>query len=141
MGMHIAAAPVEVKTLGRFKVGGNTGTHVVKLVDAATKTDVPNGAVTVDLTTGNAGEFVYSNLSVPVTLSPGLDYYLISEETNNGDQFYDSVATKVAAIKDMRGPTPVDVVTRVYAVNGDGAGIYTTSPIDNSTYGPVDLQY
>jgi len=141
MGMHIGAAPVEVKTLGRFKVGGNMGTHIVKLVDAATKADVPGGSVSVDLSGGNAGEFVYGTLAAPVTLSAGLDYYLISEEMNNGDQYYDSALTRVDAKQDIRGPVPVDVVTRVYAVNGDGAGMYTVSPTDHSTYGPVDLQY
>jgi hypothetical protein len=73
----------------------------------------------------------YAPLAAPVTLNAGADYYLISQELAGGDQFLDSNTTV----------TTTAVVSKVYAVNGDGAGNYTTSPTPGTIYGPLDLQY
>lgn len=132
MGFTVASAPLVVKTLGRFVVAGNAGAHKLKLVDAASKQDVPGGSVTVNLAGHSAGDFAYGDLTNPVTLNAGADYYLVSEEMDPNDQSYISADTKV---------TTTNVVTRVYAVNGDFSGNYNTAPINDFVYGPVDLQY
>jgi hypothetical protein len=131
MGITVGAAPLVVKTLGRFLVPGNNGVHLVKLVDGATKADIPGGSVNLNLAGGSAGDFVFAQLPAEITLNPGADYYIISQEMMGGDQWHDS-DTQVS----MTG-----VVTRVYAVNGDGAGNYNTAPVNGSLYGPVNLQY
>ena len=131
MGITVGAAPLVVKTLGRFMVPGNTGAHLVKLVDGATKADIPGGSVNLNLAGGAAGDFVFAQLPSEITLNPGADYYIISQEVSGGDQWHDS-NTQVS----MTG-----VVTKVYAVNGDGAGNYNTAPVNGSLYVPVNLQY
>jgi hypothetical protein len=80
---------VQVTQLGRYVVGGDTGTHTMKLVNASTGQDVVGGSVTVNLAGGQAGTFVYSRLASPITLSANTTYYLVSQEAAGGDQWYD----------------------------------------------------
>ena len=84
-----ASGGMQVTELGRYVVAGNTETHIVKLVNASTGQDVTGGSVTVNLAGGQAGTFAYSQLSSPVTLSPNTAYYLVSQEVQGGDQWYD----------------------------------------------------
>lgn len=91
VGMHlvVGSQPLTVTALGRFKLSGNTGKHQVKLVRASDGADVTGAAVTVDLASGNANEFQYARLSSPIILSPGTAYYLMSQETQGGDYWYE----------------------------------------------------
>jgi hypothetical protein len=137
MGIQVGSRPLMVKNLGRIFAPGNSHAHAIKLVDGATKMDVPGSAAMVVVNTGNVDEFVYTTLPNAVTLNAGADYYLISEEAvmvagMPGDEFYDSANTSVAT-------TPVAM--RVYAVNGDGMGTYNLSPLNDFVYGPLDFQY
>jgi hypothetical protein len=79
-----------VSELGRWVVPGNTGTHIVKLVDASTGIDL--GSVSVATAGAPAGQFKYTTLSTAVTLAPGAAYYVLSQETAGGDQWYDFAA-------------------------------------------------
>lgn len=131
IGFTVAGAPLVVQTLGRYVVPGSTGSHTLKLVDAATRADVPGGAVTLDLSTVSAsGDFAYASLLTPITLNAGADYFLVSSESLGGDQYYDSNIVVASA-----------VVSRLYPVYGDNAGNYTVAPDPGIAYGPVDLEY
>jgi hypothetical protein len=112
-------------------LSGNSGAHQMKLVDGATKADVPGSAITLNIAGAQAGMFAYAALAAPVTLNAGADYYLICQEAAGGDQFFDS----------NTAVTTTAVASKVYAVNGDGAGNYTTSPNAGTVYGPLDIQY
>ena len=83
----VGGVPLTVSALGRIYVPGNTGSHVVKLV-ASDGTDVLGGSVTVSLPSGAPGTFAYVALASPVMLTANTTYYLISQEVNGGDQFY-----------------------------------------------------
>jgi hypothetical protein len=131
MGIRIGAVPMVVKTLGRMAVADGGASHLMKIVDGATKADVPGGSATVLPASGTAMTFVYAPLPAAVTLNPGQDYYILSREQDMGDQFFDSSTTVT---------TTPGAVTMVYAVNGDN-GMYTVSPIQGMIYGPVDVQY
>ncbi len=77
-----------VTQLGRWKIAGNSGTHSVKLYNSG-------GVVrtaSVDLTTGSSGSYVYAPIT-PITLSASTAYWILSEETNGGDQWYDGDTT------------------------------------------------
>jgi hypothetical protein len=134
MGIRVAASGLVVKSLGRWFIPGNADVHAMKIVDAATKTDVPGGSVTIPLPTSGltVERFVYASLPAGLALTPGADYYVISQESNGGDQFYDSAAMTV---------TTTAKASRIYAVNGDGVSTYNASPVQGTSYGPVDLQY
>jgi hypothetical protein len=131
----VVQRPITISSLGRWKIAGNTGTHALKLVrweDSTTEV-----SVSVDLTTGSAGDFVYAAIT-PITLVPGRRYMLLSEEVNGGDQWYDSstsapggqVATAAVAILDG------------YVYQVSSAGSYVTAFASTPTpYVPVDFQY
>jgi hypothetical protein len=128
--LTVGSSPLEVTSVGRIFVNGNTATHMVKLVNAATGVDVPGGAALVS--GGTAGTFTYALLASPVTLDANGVYYLLSQETAGSDQWYDNNTTV---------QTSSGAVVSGAAYFG-GPYPYTVSPNSaNRTYGPVDLRY
>ena len=97
MKFTVGAAGMTVHSLGRVFVTGNGGTHTVKLVSASTGADVPGTAVTISMAGGTPGQFTYTNLTSPVALTPNASYYLVSQETSGGDQWYDYGTVATAA--------------------------------------------
>jgi hypothetical protein len=131
VGMRITmgANPVTVTKLGRFMANGNRGTHVLKLVQNGL--DVPGGSVAVAMSGGTVGQFVYANLSRSVVLTAGMTYYLVSEEMEEGDTWYDA---------DTRVTTTGVATENGYASGlGPGAWYYGETPCQ--TFGPVDFVY
>jgi RHS repeat-associated protein len=124
----IGSSDVLVASLGRYKKSGNTGTHDVKLVDATTGSDVAGTTVTVNMTSVGFGQFAYASLDNPVKLLAGHSYYLVSHETNGGDQWY----SDDSSINDF-GVTPTD------SVYNSGSG-WTVGSASGHTFGPVGLK-
>ena len=85
MEITIGGTPVIVSSLGRYVINGNTAVHTVKLVDANSGADIPNGSVTISTAGATAGQFKYAPLVTPLTLSPNASYYIVSLEQNHGD--------------------------------------------------------
>ncbi|NLP83232.1 hypothetical protein HF576_05185 [Microbacterium sp. CFH 90308] len=95
VGVQIAVgpAPVEVSSLGRFKVSGNADIHRVKLLDV-------DGAIVasgvVDMShDADADGFVTARLSESVLLEPGI-YYAVSVETVGGDSWMQEATVGVS---------------------------------------------
>jgi hypothetical protein len=84
----VGNAPITVSQVGRWVVSGNTGTHVVKLVNASTGLDVTGGAATVVTAGAAPGAFQYAALAQPVVLPVNTSYYLVSREPAGGDFYY-----------------------------------------------------
>ncbi|MBS0174759.1 MAG: beta-propeller fold lactonase family protein, partial [Nitrospira sp.] len=127
----VGASALNVSALGRVFISGNTGTHTLKLVRVSDGTDVPNGSVTITLNSGmTADQLNYANLSTPVTLAANTSYYLLSQETSGGDQWYDlSAVTPSAAAS-------VDLA----AVWLSGFGYHGVGAV-NQSFVPVSLAY
>ncbi|MBZ5675069.1 MAG: immunoglobulin domain-containing protein [Acidobacteriia bacterium] len=128
MKFTVGAAPMTVTSLGRIVGPGNSAAHIVKIVDAASGNDVAGASASVATLGGTTGAFVYSSLSSPVTLPANTSYYLVSQETQGGDQWYDldSVLTTTTAA----------------AVTGPVYGLpYAASVSAGHSYVPVDLKY
>jgi cellulose 1,4-beta-cellobiosidase len=89
----VGASAISVKQLGRWVVSGNSQTHTLKLVNVSTGVDVPGGSVTVTTAGAPAGAFVYASLASPVTLTANTLYYIVSQETAAGDQWYGADST------------------------------------------------
>lgn len=124
-------SPVIVRELGRWVVSGNTGTHTVKVVNAATSTDVPGASVSV-ATAGAPVGFSYTALNVPVTLAANTSYYIVSQEVIGGDQWYDGNNT-------LSYPASVATVNQsAYSLNGT---TYSTSYSVNNSFVPVSFKY
>jgi hypothetical protein len=100
MRIQVGAAPLTVTQLGRYCIAGNSQTHLMRIVDVATLTDVVGGSATVNMSGGTANTFVYASLASSVTLAANTAYYILSRETSGGDMWKDSdvtVATSSAA--------------------------------------------
>ena len=95
MKFTVGSSPIVVRELARWVVStSGSGTHTVKLVDAVTRQTLPNGTASIS-TAGAPVGFKYGTLPAPVTLAANTSYFLASQETLGGDQWYegDSVLT------------------------------------------------
>jgi hypothetical protein len=133
MRFSVGASPVSATHLGRIFVGGNSGTHTVKLVRAADGVDVPGGSVSLNMVGGSPGQFKYVPLASPVFLAANTAYYVVSQEFLGGDQWYDM--------------NTVLTTTGVAACNGpvwrlsSGTTWNFVSGNPNRSYGPVNFGY
>ncbi len=109
-----------VSQLRRWVVSGNSDVHVVKLADAVTGIDLPGASVSVDTSGATAGQYLYGSLGGVAVLQPSHGYYLMSQEANAGDQWYDQDTTLTAA-----GDLTIDHAawydTSYHSVGGSGA--------------------
>ena len=132
VGMQLAvhSSAITVAQIGRACAPGNSATHLVEFINAATKAVVPNSAVMVNMWGCTPGQFVYTNPGGSVMLQPNTTYYLVSQETNGGDQFYNHGSITTTGV--------VSVSNSIWSPDGanwnaiDGA---------NSSYGPVNFKY
>jgi hypothetical protein len=108
-------SPIQVQSIGRWIVSGNSQVHGLYIYDA-------NGGILAitycDTSTGTPGTFLYTNLSAVLWLPPG-NYTCVSQEFSGGDQWYDSNNTSVvtAAVGTFNGPA-------IGGGGGGGAGPY-----------------
>jgi uncharacterized repeat protein (TIGR01451 family) len=120
-----------VSALGRLFVTGNSGTHAIKLVQAANGADVPGASVSVSMAGGVSGQFKYVSLGSPVTLQANTAYYLVTQEASGGDQWYDTGT--------VSSTTAGAVNTSIYSFNNSGTWNSYNSP--NTSYVPANFQY
>ena len=130
MRFTVGASPITVGALGRMCLNANTGTHTVKLIDAGSGANVPNGAVSISLMSGIAGQFVYGTLASPVTLSANTSYYLVSQEANGGDRWATEYTTVMT--------TPVASCDG--AILSNSGGWFFRLPA-NTTFVPLNFKY
>ncbi|MBV8730437.1 MAG: hypothetical protein JO336_11590, partial [Acidobacteriia bacterium] len=131
MQVTVGPSPVTVTAIGRFVASGNTGSHTVKIVDAATGLDIPGSLAAVNTLGSPAGTFAYSLLASPVTLAPSSSYYVLTLETANADSWYDfDTVVTTASVASLTGP--------VYGGNGSP---YAIKIAVGHSYGPVDFSY
>ncbi len=136
MGMRftVGSTPININSLGRMVVSGNSRTHQLKLVNALDGKDVPGSSVSVSLAGASAGQFKYASLPRTVTLPANNAYYLVSSETQGGDSWY-SGTTSV---------TTTGVATCFGGVFWNGSNWSAQGGLNNSfvpvsfTYGPRD---
>ena len=125
------ATPVVVRELGRWVISGNTGTHTVRIIDAATNLAVSGASVEVN-TAGAPVGFSYTPLALPVTLEANHAYYLVSQEMSGGDQWYDGNNALVHA------SSVASVNQSVSSSNGTS---YTTAFGAGNSFIPVTFRY
>ena len=81
--------------------------------------------------TGSAGQFVYANLLSPIVLNANTTYYVLSQETSGGDQWYDFNTTATTGwVASLNG-----------AVWGGGAPYAFVAGTAGRMYVPVDFKY
>ncbi len=130
MKVTVGASPLSVSAVGRICVAGNSGTHSVKFVSASTGSDVPGGSASLNMSGCSAAQFLYASLASPITLQANTSYYVVSQEVNGGDQWYDygTVSSTIVAT----------VNNSIYSATGSN---WSAVGAANTSYVPVDFQY
>ncbi len=123
----IGAANLYVTSLGRWKNSGNSQVHTIRIVE--TLTGVVVASVTVDMSSGSVGTYVYADLVLAVTLIASTSYYLMSSEISSGDQWRDVAA--VISTADL---------TVVEGIYHDGGGYHGVG-IPVASYVPPNFLY
>jgi hypothetical protein len=128
MKLTVGANPLTVSALGRICLANNALTHTVQFVNASTGSVVAGASASVNMAGCTAGQFVYSSIS-PVTLAAGTSYYLVSQETQGGDLWYDQGSVS------STGDAAVNSAAYFYSGNW--------YPINsaNTSYVPPNFQY
>ena len=127
MKFTTGTSTIPVTQLGRWVVSGDTQSHTLNLINAVTGELV--ATTVVNAVGATPGAFAYGRLFYPVTLAANAAYYLVSQEINGGDQWYDSATT---------------VTSTGLVANIDGGVWWNGSSWNqvggaNHTYVPVDL--
>ena len=131
MAIDVGSKPLTVRLLGRYCIAGSTGDHRIQIVDADTGSRVSDGLAVVSLS-GKSDGFVSAKLDPVVTLVAGKRYYIVSEETDGGDQFFDNdTAVIAAAVATLVSPVYFDAVTARWTVLG----------ASGHSYGPVQFHH
>ncbi len=126
----VGTNPISVNMLGRMVANGNNQFHIVKLVNASTGMDVPNGAVSINTIGATPLQFKYAPLSTPITLQANTSYYVVSQEVYGGDMWFEA------------GPitTTNDAIVNS-AIFYTGGWSWSTYGNANTSYGPPNFQY
>lgn len=81
----VGASDLVVGQLGRWIRSGNSQTHEISIHSI---TDGLVASATVNASGAPADAYLYANLTTPVVLASGRQYYLFSEEKTLGDTFF-----------------------------------------------------
>lgn len=120
----VGASNITVSELGRWVVSGNSGTHTIKITDAANVTIVSASINTSGLSVG------YNYVAcTPTVLTSGVTYYIFSGETNGGDQWYNAAAATCTAAG--------TIDASMYIIGG----VITLNATGSETYVPINFKY
>src|ERR1051326_2206794 len=130
MSVAVGPAPLTISSVGRIVGPNNTETHTVKIVNA-NGTDVTGGSAQVNTVGGTTGSFVYGALAAPIVLNANTTYYVMSQEVQGGDVWYDN---NTAA----QTTSDASLAASVYFLNGVYTAVAGTA---GHMYVPVDFKY
>ena len=125
----VGTSPLVVTDLGRWVKSGNSQTHTLHMVRASDNVEVAGARVTVNTSGATSGQFLYGTLVAPVTLEANGVYYVLSQETNSGDGWYDT-NTAVSTVTGV-------AVNASVLVDSTGAITLTTG---SASCGPVSFK-
>lgn len=94
----VGSSPMTVSELGRWRFSGNSGSHLVKIVEDAVGF-ATLASVSIDMSSGTLDAFKFSAIS-PIVLSASTDYIVASVETNGGDIWGDDNMTGITTTAD-----------------------------------------
>jgi len=131
MAIDVGSKPLVVRFLGRYCVAGSTGDHHVQIIDSISGTVVPGAEVVVSLAAKPEG-FETKKLDPDVTLGAGRRYYVVSEEFDGGDRFFDNDTAVIAKpVASVVSPVFFDASISQWRLLG----------LTGHSYGPVQLYY
>jgi hypothetical protein len=132
------ASNATCRALGRWVTTGNTQPHVVALCSSSWAV---LAYATVTTAGATPGTYAYANLTTPYPMSAGTTYFILSQETSGGDQFYD-VNSLVQTSVTFSGESS-STSDAIYATGTLPNSITPGGPWGSSgdAYGPVNIQY
>lgn len=124
--------PVVITDLGRWQRTGNTQTHSLRIYSttASGATGTLEGSVSVNCSGAPVGEYLYGTLASPVTIAPGGQCVIASEEFTGGDTFGSNGGTAFVT-------TDIGSTWSGYVI----AGVTTKNPDSGRGYGPTNFKY
>jgi hypothetical protein len=133
MWITVGPNPLTVSSVGRYYAGNATQNHPVVIIDANSGIQVPNGRATVNAASAGRNQFAYAPLpDGGAVLAARRQYYVLSLETQDSDQFCDS-NTIVGYQADATVSGSVFSATNLASFSSGGPA--------GSTFGPLDLKY
>lgn len=134
MQITIGSSNLSVTALGRWVLPGNSQTHNLVIIDAASKLQI-GSTVSINAAGATSGQFLYAPFSNPVVLAAARSYYVLSTEIglNGNDQLYVTGGPYTTTLD----ATLDGAILQGYS--GDAAGWYLTT--GSTAYGPVNFQY
>lgn len=127
-----AGSSVVISQLGRWVISGNGLTHPLRLMNAAGSSVL--ATCTVNTSGATAAQYLYCTIT-PQTVGASTGFYVTSEETNGGDQWYDDTTTVTVT-------TSVATATAsTFATTANCATAQTGHTSGNFSYGPVSFKY
>ncbi len=130
MRFEVGASPIEVTSMGRVCLAGNTAGHALRLVRVSDRAVV--GSAMWTPVGGVHNQIKYMALARPVTLAPHTQYCLASQEVAGGDCWYSQATTvTTTGAATVRAP--------VYSGDGWTWAAYGSGGL--FCYGPVSLGY
>lgn len=128
-GFTVGAANMTVTDLGRWVISGNSGTHKIWLANSS---GTELAAVSLN-TSGLSVGYNYLPIT-PVVLTAGQTYYIISDEANGGDQWYDS--------EEVSGTADATIIGSYYVIGlSDPRNAITLAFAGTNAYVPVNFKY
>ena len=128
MQLTVGSSSLNVTSVGRLCLAGNSASHMVEFFSAATGLAVAGGSAAVNMAGCTAGQFVYANLPTGITLQAGTSYYVASQEVAGGDTWYSNGGVSVTSA--------ATVPNAAYL-----GGIWYTAPGANTSYVPPNFKY
>lgn len=127
----VVAQGVTVQKLGRFYGAANTGTHELRIIDAATKQTL--GSTSVNPASEDVNGFKYGNVTpAGVSLQANSRYFVMSHEKLGGDNFLTQDTVLTETRPEAMVESTIESVTLV---------AFSTAGGPNHAYGPVNFQY
>ncbi len=123
----VGGSGITVTDVGRWKALTSSNSHVLTI--RLTSTWVSQGSGTIDNTGQPTGDYVWTTLGSPISLSAGTGYFIGSMEAAAGDTYGDSGAITVTAA--------IGTVVSAYGFGGTGPNNGTA----NQAFGPVNFKY
>lgn len=123
----VGSNAITVTHVGRWVISGNSGSHTVTIYNSS---GTSMGSASVNTSGATAGKYAYAALGTPIALSASTSYYILSSETNAGDQFY-NYNTEVNA-------APIDGTVDFAAYK---SGTITDIGSAGNSYGPLNFRY
>jgi len=137
----VGGSTIHVTALGRYTWTGNSLSHTLMLTDSS-GAHITGGSCSVNLSGATANQANFCTLSSAVTLSASTTYYLVSSETNGGDEWENSgsdTATWTSAVGNMQYAYTVSAGSDPSTMTDVGGPF--GSGLTGAGYGPITFKY